>query len=212
MPFEHVIAKSAMRARFAAPFLCLVILAGCDSQPSETRVPNEVVASLVTPLCHEGFCNGDTDPYPNEPGIWISSSVTSETCGGGGSNDTDQDGLRDLCENNLASYFAPLLRYSTNDNTNGEPRWAARRFWLGSESMFCCCTCHRTTSTWAPITPCVPLPVASAQGTQAIQKPSRWKSTLMRLRSTGCCTRLHTPCTPGMAPTCERVEVSTPRA
>jgi hypothetical protein len=83
---------------------------------------------LVQPMCHEGFCTGDTDPSPSAPGVFISYTVTSETCFGQMHTDVDQDALSDFCENNLASYFAPALVYSTNDNIEGEPRWAARTF------------------------------------------------------------------------------------
>jgi hypothetical protein len=78
--------------------------------------------------CHEGFCTGDEDPFPDSAGVWISNTVTADQCFEGGHTDADQDGLSDFCENNLAEAFAPelVLASALNDPATREPRWAAR--------------------------------------------------------------------------------------
>jgi len=115
--------------------LTLVVTA-CSESPS-LPVPETptMVQGLVSdedpPLgtrCHEGFCTGDEDPFPDSAGVWISNTVTDDLCFGGGTNDIDQDGLSDFCENNLAEAFAPelVLASALNDPATREPRWAAR--------------------------------------------------------------------------------------
>lgn len=79
-------------------------------------------------MCHEGFCTGEEDPFPDAPGIWIASTVTGYECLEGGHTDAEADGLSDFCENNLAEAFAPelVLASESADPATREPRWAAR--------------------------------------------------------------------------------------
>jgi hypothetical protein len=77
----------------------------------------------VTPLCQIGCV--ETDPNPSAAGVFLGSGVTPTACTYG--TDSDQDGLTDFCEKNLAAAFAPELAYATADNVGREPHWVARR-------------------------------------------------------------------------------------
>ncbi len=92
---------------------------------SEGREPSAPeVEALVTPLCQEG-CQ-EVDPFPNSPGIFLTSSTTPTKCEEGQLNDSDVDGLSDDCETRLAAAFAPeLYTAGALDNTGREPRWVA---------------------------------------------------------------------------------------
>jgi len=58
----------------------------------------------------------------------MTSLFTSTTClRPGYQNDSDLDGMGDLCEEQLASRFAPELFYYGYDNVGREPHWAARK-------------------------------------------------------------------------------------
>jgi len=74
-------------------------------------------------MCKAG-CQ-ETDPFPNAPGVFLGSAATDETCFGTTQTDTDQDGLSDFCEYNLAAAFAPELWYASNDDIGREPHWVA---------------------------------------------------------------------------------------
>jgi len=67
----------------------------------------------------------ETDPFPDAPGVFLTSVVQPDYCFYGSYNDVDQDGMGDLCEERLAGAFAPQLAYSTTDNVDREPYWAA---------------------------------------------------------------------------------------
>ena len=66
------------------------------------------------------------DPYPAAPGVFLNN--TEEDCWAsyGNLTDTDQDGLGDLCEYQLAYNFAPMMRSAATDDTRGEPYWAVQ--------------------------------------------------------------------------------------
>lgn len=90
----------------------------------EAAAPPSIDAS-ISPLCQIGCL--EQDPNPWAPGIFLGSGVTLETCFD--QSDADQDGLGDFCEKNLASAFAPELRYWNEDYVDREPHWAARPVW-----------------------------------------------------------------------------------
>ncbi|HET7025322.1 MAG TPA: hypothetical protein VFI39_08980 [Gemmatimonadales bacterium] len=79
-------------------------------------------ASKVIPFCQLGCL--DQDPHPDSAGVFLGSGITPDMCTDG--TDSDQDGLEDFCETNLALAFAPELRYSDADEVGREPYWAAR--------------------------------------------------------------------------------------
>jgi len=119
---------------WAWPAALILAVAACAESPALPEPPTlaaSVADEQKEPIgtrCHEGFCTGDEDPFPDSAGVWISNTVTDDLCFGGGTNDIDQDGLSDFCENNLAEAFAPqlVLAPALNDPATREPRWAAR--------------------------------------------------------------------------------------
>jgi hypothetical protein len=96
---------------------------------SGSDTPSAPAAAAVTPQCVSGC--GDADPFPNSPGVYLSSAVTPFTCGSANYSDSDQDGLADICENSIPAAFAPELYYYSFDEVGREPHWVARKF--GSE-------------------------------------------------------------------------------
>jgi hypothetical protein len=74
----------------------------------------------------EGFCVGAVDSFPDSAGIYISWRISPSDCAGDEMQDTDGDGLADLCEQSIAEAFQPTLHYSSADDIGGEPRYAAR--------------------------------------------------------------------------------------
>jgi hypothetical protein len=102
--------------------LALMVAACADVTSPSNTVP---IAS-ITPDCWEGCL--ETDPDSTAPGYFMTSLFTSTTClSPGYQNDVDQDGMGDLCEEQLALRFAPQLYYYAYDNVSREPHWAARR-------------------------------------------------------------------------------------
>jgi hypothetical protein len=89
-----------------------VVLAACGDAPTTPSASHDELEAIVT------------DPAPSAPGIFLG-SVTPSACAAG-SPDTDQDGLADVCETDLAAAFAPQLAYAASDRVGREPRWAAR--------------------------------------------------------------------------------------
>lgn len=90
-------------------------------------IEGHIASGRVQPLCHEGFCTGDPDPFAGEPGYSLGTAITSVTCFNGSQTDADQDGVSDFCERNIAAAFAPELRHYNLDNIQGEAYWAARK-------------------------------------------------------------------------------------
>ena len=119
-----------MGQRLMVPLAVLLLLASC-SEPTRVEPAGETPsAAKVTPQCLPG-CNDDPDDPPTAPappGIFISTAVTSTTCFSGAGTDTDQDGLSDRCENDLAAAFAPQLAITGADRTSREPHWAAKGY------------------------------------------------------------------------------------
>ena len=70
----------------------------------------------------------ESDPYPDSAGVFLGSGVADDVCFNGSQTDNDQDGLSTFCETNLASAFAPELRYASFDDLSGEPHWVAQPF------------------------------------------------------------------------------------
>jgi len=96
--------------------LALVALGAAACAESPVRSPLQASAS----------CNiscGGTDPNPGAPGVYLGLLDPTECAE---SRDTDQDGLGDICEENLAWAFAPELAYAHGDNVGREPHWVAR--------------------------------------------------------------------------------------
>jgi hypothetical protein len=94
--------------------------------------PWRLKATRSTPMCQEGFCQPDPDPYEDAPGYNLGTAITNVTCFNGSQTDADLDGLSDFCENNIGAAFAPEFRYWSLDNIKGEAYWAARKFLDGS--------------------------------------------------------------------------------
>ncbi|HEU5466878.1 MAG TPA: hypothetical protein VFU75_08305 [Gemmatimonadales bacterium] len=116
--------------RFVLVGILLALSGACtDTQPvplAPSGAKTRPLAS-VQPLCQLGCV--ETDPSPNSPGVWLGSGVTPFLCGTenpNGINDSDQDGLSDFCEVQLAVAFAPELFYSVQDDIRGEPHWVAQ--------------------------------------------------------------------------------------
>ena len=79
----------------------------------------------------------DVDPNPDSLGRFLGSGVTDEQCTTAGlQTDTDQDGLSDFCEKNLAAAFAPWMRYFYGDDVSHEGFWAARPITDGEVRVF----------------------------------------------------------------------------
>jgi hypothetical protein len=78
----------------------------------------------ITPLCQLGCV--EEDPNPRAPGVFLGSGVTPDNCIMGGYTDADQDGLGDLCEEQLSYAFLPELYYYSGDDVRREPYWVAR--------------------------------------------------------------------------------------
>lgn len=97
-----------------------LMTAGCSESPEG---PGGIAAN-ITPLCTIGC--GETDPWPDAPGVFLGSGVTPSECLGGGHTDADGDGLSDFCEEHLAYAFRPFLLHSMYDNLGRQPYWAAR--------------------------------------------------------------------------------------
>ena len=75
-----------------------------------------------------GFCG--SDPHPEAVGVYIASTITASACTGGEMQDTDLDGLADLCEQTLADAFDPWLRYNSSDIAWGkEASYAGKPYW-----------------------------------------------------------------------------------
>ncbi len=107
--------------------LSLVSLAACSDLTgpiSGTSEPSVSAVGGIQPMCQAGCI--DIDPYPDSMGLFLGTAVTGETCMGGIQTDTDQDGLSDYCEKNLATAFAPWMRYFYGDDVSHEGYWAAR--------------------------------------------------------------------------------------
>lgn len=89
-------------------------------------------ATIIWCELHPEQCGGPGDPNPNEPGIWLGSTVTPDQCfsfTGAGINDLDSDGMHDYCEEQIADHFRPSRVFSLYDGyTAGEPYWAAKWF------------------------------------------------------------------------------------
>lgn len=108
--------------------IALAVLAGgvLTSSCRDAEAPPSIDAS-VSPLCQAG-CQ-EQDPDPSAPGVFLGSGVTPLMCGPhnpNGINDSDNDGLSDFCELQVARAFAPELAYYSRDNVGREPHWAAR--------------------------------------------------------------------------------------
>jgi hypothetical protein len=107
----------------AAATTMLLLVASC-SEPTSTPEVEESIAADITPACLPG-CT-DVDPDPEAPGIYLSNFVYPTNCFSVGT-DTDQDGLSDRCENDIALAFAPRMRYHQGDDVGRESYWAAKR-------------------------------------------------------------------------------------
>ena len=113
--------------------LAIVTFSGCtvDRSAGEIVLDLEVNTSFVGPNCHAGCQGPGEDPHPSDPGEWIGPDFNEDICIGG-SSDTDQDGLGDLCEFMLTKAFAPeMVSWSRHDggtaeNIGGEFYWGAR--------------------------------------------------------------------------------------
>jgi hypothetical protein len=117
------------------PILCTIVVAASCGDYSNPLAPGdgtEVNASrlngtqayncdvLWTPGCPQ------QDPNPALDGLFL--NLSSDDCDPSYSdqNDSDQDGLTDVCEYQVANAFRPLFRSSNTDDTGGEFYWAAR--------------------------------------------------------------------------------------
>jgi len=99
-----------------------LLFTACADQPVEPA-EGEPQLSLIQPMCTIGC--GETDPYPDMPGIFLGSGVTAFQCFEADHTDADFDGLSDFCEYQLAWAFRPELAYYQNDDMRMEPYWAA---------------------------------------------------------------------------------------
>lgn len=107
--------------------------AGCAS-PGEMSAPASDASFMTTYGCEiTPSCSGeDGDPSPDAPGYWMGSVVSPAQCfseTGIGINDSDRDGMDDICEHYIADRFRPSLVLSDHDcNVGREPYWAAKYF------------------------------------------------------------------------------------
>lgn len=111
--------------RYSLAGLVLILLAACTAVEPGVGPESASGPALVNivPMCQLGCV--DVDPSPDSSGIFIGAS-NPEQCAA--DTDSDQDGLTDFCEKNLAQAFAPELRFWSADEMGREPKWAAR--WL----------------------------------------------------------------------------------
>ena len=100
--------------------LCLAIVACAPNDPMSAH-PAKRAFSLD---CAAG-CN-DPDPDSTAPGYYFPSTRDQWPACSEPDADTDEDGLSDQCEINLAAAFAPSLITLFGDDVRRETRWAAR--------------------------------------------------------------------------------------
>lgn len=110
------------RIAFAIVALCASV-AACTGD-NALGPGNAVPSAVVGPLCKAGCV--EVDPNPALPGVFLSSAVTDANCFGTQYTDTDQDGLGDRCEYDIAAAFAPTMKYVQGDDVSRESYWAAR--------------------------------------------------------------------------------------
>ncbi len=77
----------------------------------------------------------EQDSFPTAPGIFLGSGVDDVVCFNGSQTDSDQDGISDFCERNLAPAFAPQLALTAHDQVGREPHLAVRRLTYGKARM-----------------------------------------------------------------------------
>lgn len=102
----------------------LVVLLACA--PNDV-VQNRVAKKLAQPDWCVG-CGPQGDPNPDSIGVFIAANFNEDECINGGIyQDTDRDGLADICEEKIAEAFNPWLHYSSHDIAwGGEPAVAVR--------------------------------------------------------------------------------------
>ncbi|MGH7582408.1 MAG: hypothetical protein ACREL5_04180 [Gemmatimonadales bacterium] len=125
-------AMTSIHGATGAALLVGALLAAVSCAPPDNLTSHLIVAHQVQPDCMAGFCL--PDPYPDSAGVWIASTITADRCTDGETyQDTDEDGLADLCEQSLADAFNPWLRYCNCDVAwGGEPTYAVKPVWRGS--------------------------------------------------------------------------------
>lgn len=117
-------------------FTIALIYSVCSlpTQPDVSGESEPDLASTIGPelLCQLGCL--DVDSFPDADGLFINYSTMPETCfDTEWGYDSDEDGLVDYCEVRMAEWFRPQLRYNSNDNVSGEPRWAAKPVGNGNQ-------------------------------------------------------------------------------
>jgi hypothetical protein len=113
--------------------VCCISIIGCSESSGPTDILRQDGITQTPQWCetHPVECGIENpDPFPNEPGLYLGTSITMDNCSEGAGSpggDADHDGFGDYCEEIIAQGFAPQLAYSTSDIDMGrESYWAVR--------------------------------------------------------------------------------------